>query len=432
MTSRTGLASTLLLYFRPRPVAAFLLGIASGFPLTLLLATMTYWLSKVGVDKKTIGFAVGLTTPYTLKFLWAPLIDRWRLPLLSGLIGHRRSWLVLVGVLLAISVIMLGRSDPVNDLGTFALWAVATAFLSATQDIIIDAYRIEILPDEQLAYGTAMNQFGYRVGSALIAGALVVWLASPEGASLGWSGAYGLSTLCILAGWAAALWCGETHKERPVEPWAFAPWLSTTVIGPFREFFSRRGALMILLFIVIYKLGDAMGQIMLSPMIVELGFTDTEYIAANKAVGFWALIAGTAVGPMFLSWAGMGRGLFWAGVMMMVSNLGFAALAQVGHEPWALGMAVGIENFTSGLGLTVFATYLSGLTNAAYTATQYALLSSLAAVGRTFLSTPSGYLAEGFGWAGFYIFTTVAAVPGLLILWLIWRKGIVSAAIRTQ
>lgn len=426
------MASTLLLYFRPRPVAAFLLGIASGFPLTLLLATMTYWLSKVGVDKKTIGFAVGLTTPYTLKFLWAPLIDRWRLPVLSGLIGHRRSWLVLVGVLLAISVIMLGRSDPVNDLGTFALWAVATAFLSATQDIIIDAYRIEILPDEQLAYGTAMNQFGYRVGSALIAGALVVWLASPEGASLGWSGAYGLSTLCILAGWAAALWCGETHKERPIERWAFAPWLSTTVIGPFREFFSRRGALMILLFIVIYKLGDAMGQIMLSPMIVELGFTDTEYIAANKAVGFWALIAGTAVGPMFLSWAGMGRGLFWAGVMMMVSNLGFAALAQVGHEPWALGMAVGIENFTSGLGLTVFATYLSGLTNAAYTATQYALLSSLAAVGRTFLSTPSGYLAEGFGWAGFYIFTTVAAVPGLLILWLIWRKGIVSAAIRTQ
>lgn len=432
MTSVGKAGSNLLLYFQPRPIAAFLLGIASGFPLTLLLATMTYWLSKVGVDKKTIGFAVGLTTPYTLKFLWAPLIDRWRLPILSGLIGHRRSWLVLTGVLLAIAVIMLGRSDPVNDLGGFALWAVATAFLSATQDIVIDAYRIEILPDEQLAYGTAMNQFGYRVGSALIGGALVVWLASPEGASLGWAGAYGLSTLCILAGWAAALWCGETRKERPLENWSFARWMSTAVAGPFREFFSRRGALLILLFIMIYKIGDAMGQIMLSPMIVELGFTDTEYIAANKAVGFWALIAGTAVGPMFLSWAGMGRGLFWSGVLMMASNLGFTALALLGHQPWALGVAVGIENFTSGLGLTVFATYLSGLTNASFTATQYALLSSLAAVGRTFLSTPSGYLAEGFGWPGFYLFTTLAALPGLLLLWLIWRSGIVSAAIRAQ
>lgn len=432
MTSDGKAGSNLLLYFQPRPLAAFLLGIASGFPLTLLLATMTYWLSKVGVDKKTIGFAVGLTTPYTLKFLWAPLIDRWRLPVLSRMIGHRRSWLVLVGLLLAIAVIMLGRSDPAHDLGTFALWAVATAFLSATQDIVIDAYRIEILPDEQLAYGTAMNQFGYRVGSALIGGALVVWLASPEGAALGWSGAYGLSTLCILAGWAAALWCGETHKERPAQDWSFTRWLSTTVAGPFREFFSRRGALPILLFIVIYKIGDAMGQIMLSPMIVELGFTDTEYIAANKAVGFWALIAGTAVGPMVLGRLGMGRALFWSGVMMMLSNLGFTALALLGHQPWALGAAVGIENFTSGLGLTVFATYLSGLTNAAFTATQYALLSSLAAVGRTFLSTPSGFLAEGLGWPAFYLFTTVAALPGLLLLWLIWRSGVVSAAIRTQ
>ena len=427
----TGL-SALRYYLRPRPIAALALGIASGFPLTLLLATMTYWLSKVGVDKKTIGFAIGLTTPYTLKFLWAPFIDRVDIPMLSRAIGRRRSWLVLVGTFLAGAVVMLGRSDPVSGLAMFAFWALIVAFLSATQDIVIDAYRIEILSDAELAYGTAMNQFGYRIGSGLISGALAVWLASPEGANLGWAAAYGLTALCVLFAWAAAAYCGEPARAAPpVGDFAFAAWLSQTVVGPFRDFLTRDGALMILLFILVYKIGDAMGQIMLAPMIVELGFSDTDYIAANKLVGFWALIAGSALGPLVETRLGMGKALLWTGLLMMVSNLTFAVLAVLGNLPWALAVAVGVENFTSGLGLTIFATYLSGLCSLQFTATQYALLSSVAAVGRTFLSTPSGFLAEGLGWPAFYVMTSLVALPGLVLLWLIWRRGVVGEAVRS-
>lgn len=417
------------LYFRPRPLAAFLLGISSGFPLTLLLATMTYWLSKVGIDKKTIGFAVGLTTPYTLKFLWSPLIDRIRLPVLTGLFGQRRAWLFFIQALLLVAVVQLGASDPVHEMGRFATWAIIVAFLSATQDIVIDAYRIEILPPEQLAHGTAMNQFGYRTGN-LLAGAGTVWLATQHG----WATAYGLTSLLVLCGMVAAFWAGSTpHTGDSVSTNDGTPlsarlgrWLNTTLVGPFVEFFKRNGAvgaLLILSFVLIYKLGDAMGQIMLNPMIVELGFTDEQYIAANKLVGFWALIAGTAAAAPFLSLVGMGRALVITGVLMMITNLGFAWLAMVGNDPFALGLVIGLENFSSGLGLTVFVTYLSSLANLSYTATQFALLSSLAAVGRTWLSAPSGYLAEAMGWAGFYVATTVIALPGLVLLWLIWRRG---------
>jgi PAT family beta-lactamase induction signal transducer AmpG len=417
-------------YFRPRPVASLLLGMSSGFPLTLLVATMTYWLAKVGIDKETIGFAIGLTTPYTLKFLWAPLIDRLSLPVLTRMFGQRRAWLFLVQALLFCSIWMLGASDPANGLAIFAFWAIATAFLSATQDIVIDAYRIEILPDAELPHGTAMNQFGYRFGN-LLAGAGTVWLASTEGAGFGWAAAYGLTAFLVLPGAIAALWSGPgLHREHAAKPGHPGRWLRETVFEPFRQFFTRRGALLILLFVLIYKLGDAMGQAMLNPMIVDLGFSDTEYIAVNKLVGFWALIVGSALGAPFIAWLGMGRALFVSGLLMMASNLAFAALASTGHSAAMLGWAVGIENLTSGIGLTVFVTYLSGLSNLAYTATQFALLSSFAAVGRTWLSAPSGYAAEALGWTGFYVLTTIVALPGLLLLWIMWRRGFVIETVR--
>lgn len=430
---RRGFVEALAPYFRSRPFASFLLGISSGFPLTLLLATMTYWLAKVGIDKSTIGFAIGLTTPYTLKFLWAPLIDKLRLPVLGRLFGQRRSWLFLVQGLLFFSLWQLGGSNPTNDnLAPFALWAIVVAFLSATQDIIIDAYRIEILPDDELPHGTAMNQFGYRFGN-LLAGAGTIWLASTEGMDFGWTVAYGLTGFLVLPAALAALWIGPgryiahaaVRQGRGVREW-----LKDTVLNPFKEFFSRRGAMLILLFVLIYKVGDAMGQVMLGPMIVELGFSDTAYIAANKFVGFWALIAGSAVGAPFIAWLGMGRALFVSGVLMMISNVTFAILAAVGADTTMLGTAVGIENFTSGIGLTVFVTYLSGLSNLAYTATQYALLSSFASVGRTFLAAPSGFAAEELGWVGFYLLTTVVALPGLVLLWIMWVKGFVVETTR--
>jgi PAT family beta-lactamase induction signal transducer AmpG len=430
--TRGGFVATMAPYFRPRPIAALLLGISSGFPLALLLGTMTFWLAKVGIDKKTIGFAIGLTTPYTLKFLWAPLVDRLKLPVLTGLFGQRRAWLFFIQALLFGSVWMLGASQPELHLGVFAFWAIATAFLGATQDIIIDAYRIEILPEDELAHGTANNQFGYRLG-AFAAGVGTIAIASPEGLGLGWARAYGLTGFCILPGLLAALWAGRGLHDRVLSAegrQSIGQWLQSTLIGPFREFLMRRGAVLILLFVLVYKLGDAMGQSMLNPMIVELGFSDTEFIAINKVIGFWGLIVGTALSAPLLAWLGMGRALFVSGVLMMVSNLTFAILASQGHSTLWLTIAVATEQVTSGLGLTIFVTYLSGLSSLAYTATQFALLSSLAGVGRTWLSSPAGIFAEQLGWVGFWIMTTIVALPGMVLLWFLWRKGFVVESVR--
>ncbi|UZK66896.1 AmpG family muropeptide MFS transporter [Sphingomonas sp. M1-B02] len=430
--TRGGFGATMAPYLKPRPLAALLLGISSGFPLALLLGTMTFWLAKVGIDKKTIGFAIGLTTPYTLKFLWAPLIDRVKLPVLTGLFGQRRAWLFLVQALLFCSVWMLGASQPELHLGLFAFWAIVTAFLGATQDIVIDAYRIEILSEDELAHGTANNQFGYRLG-AFAAGVGTIAIASSEGLGLGWAMAYGLTGFCVLPGMLAALWAGPGLHDRVLqdEPrQSPGQWLQKTLVGPFREFLQRRGALLILLFVLVYKLGDAMGQAMLNPMIVELGFSDTEFIAINKVVGFWGLIVGVALSAPLLAWLGMGRALFVSGVLMMVSNLTFAVLASQGHSNLWLTIAVATEQVTSGMGLSIFVTYLSGLSSLAYTATQFALLSSLAGVGRTWLSSPAGILAEELGWVGFWVMTAIVALPGMILLWILWRKGFVVESVR--
>jgi PAT family beta-lactamase induction signal transducer AmpG len=429
---KRGFVETMGPYIRPRPIAALLLGISSGFPLALLLGTMTFWLTKVGIEKKTIGFAVGLTTPYTLKFLWAPFIDRVKLPVLTGLVGQRRAWLFFIQALLVGSVWMLGASDPAHHIGAFALWAIVTAFLGATQDIVIDAYRIEILSDEELPHGTANNQFGYRLG-AVIAGVGTIAMASSEGLGLGWPRAYGLTALCVIPGALAAIWAGRGLHDRvlaSLPSQSVAEWLQSTIIGPFSEFLRRRGAFLILLFVLVYKLGDAMGQIMLNPMIVELGFSDTEFIIINKGIGFWGLIVGTAIAAPFMAWLGMGRALFASGLLMMFSNLMFAILAWQGHSNLWLTIAVTTEQVTSGLGLTVFVTYLSGLSNLAYTATQFALLSSFAAVGRTWLSSPAGIAAEQLGWPGFWVMTMVVAMPGMILLWLLWRRGFVVETVR--
>ena len=420
-------------YRRKMPFVAFLLGISSGFPLTLLLGTMTFWLSKVGIEKSTIGFAIGLTTPYTLKFLWAPLVDKTPIPFLSNWLGQRRAWLFVVQGALVLALWQLGTSNPTNgNIGAFAVWAIVVAFLSATQDIVIDAYRIEILSDEEMAHGTAMNQFGYRTGN-LLAGAGTIYLASTEGYDIGWAMAYGVTSFLVLPAIIGALWAGAGRFDPSSARAAgqnFFNWLTETVVNPFREFLGRKGAALILLFVLIYKVGDAMGQGMLNPMIVELGFSDTEFITINKFVGFGALIVGSALGGPFIAWLGMGRALLISGLLMMLSNFLFVLLAIVGHSPLMLAIAVGTENLTSGIGLTVFVTYLSGLSNLAYTATQFALLSSFAAVGRTWLATPSGYLAENLGWVGFWLFTVAIAAPGMLLLWLLWRKGFVVESVR--
>ncbi|WP_397578523.1 AmpG family muropeptide MFS transporter [Sphingorhabdus sp.] len=419
-------------YLRKAPLVAFLLGISSGFPLTLLIATMTFWLARVGIDTATIGFAVALGIPYTLKFLWAPLVDKLPLPFLTKTFGQRRGWLFLVQGLLFVSVWQLGASNPQQgNMGVFALWALITAFLSATQDIVIDAYRIEILDEEEFAHGTATNQFGYRTGN-LIAGAGTIYFASNEGLGLGWATAYGLTAFCIIPAIIGAFIIGPgKFVDRYAEAAGMKPreWLREMVVNPFREFLTRHGAFIILGFVLVYKVGDAMGQTMLGPMIVDLGFSDTDYITANKIWGYAALIVGSAIGAPFILWLGMGRALLISGLLMMFSNVMFMILAATGNNYWMMVAAICTENLTSGIGLTVFATYLSGLSSIAYTATQFALLSSFAGVGRTFMAGPAGIVAENVGWVGFWGFTVVAAIPGMVLLWLLWSKGYVVQSI---
>ncbi|MBK6706458.1 MAG: MFS transporter [Sphingomonadales bacterium] len=420
-------------YIRKAPLVAFLLGISSGFPLTLLVATMTFWLAKVGIDTATIGFAVALGIPYTIKFLWAPLVDKLHLPVLTKMFGQRRSWLFFIQALLFVSVWQLGASNPQpGQLGTFAVWALITAFLSATQDIVIDAYRIEILDEEEFAHGTATNQFGYRTGN-LIAGAGTIYFASAEGLGLGWATAYGLTAVCSLPASIGAIWMGPgrfVDRFAHVSGMKAGQWLTEAVVNPFREFLTRHGAFIILGFVLVYKVGDAMGQAMLSPMIVDLGFADLDYISANKLWGFGALIVGSALGAPFILWLGMGRALLISGLLMMFSNTMFMILAVTGNNYWMLVAAIVTENMTSGIGLTVFTTYLSGLSSIAYTATQFALLSSFAGVGRTFMAGPAGIIAEKVGWVGFWGFTVVAAIPGMILLWILWSKGYVVQNIR--
>ena len=420
-------------YLRKNPAITFLLGISSGFPLTLLIATMTFWLARVGIDTATIGFMVALGIPYTLKFLWAPLVDKLPLPFLTKTFGQRRGWLFFVQALLFFSIWQLGASNPQQgSMGLFAVWALITAFLSATQDIVIDAYRIEILEEDEFAHGTATNQFGYRTGN-LIAGAGTIYFASQEGLGLGWATAYGLTAFAIIPAIIGALWAGPgkfVDRYSHVAGMKPGQWLTEAVVNPFREFLTRHGAFIILGFVLVYKVGDAMGQAMLSPMIVDLGFSDTDYITANKLWGFGALIVGSALGAPFILWLGMGRALLISGLMMMFSNVMFMILAASGDNYWMMVAAICTENLTSGIGLTVFTTYLSGLSSIAYTATQFALLSSFAGVGRTFMAGPAGIVAEEIGWVGFWGFTVVAAIPGMILLWVLWSKGYVVQGIR--
>ena len=420
-------------YLRPRPLGAFLLGISSGFPLTLLIWTMSYWLSKVGVDKKTIGFAFALGTPYTLKFLWAPLIDGISIPVLGRLLGQRRAWLWAVQLLLVVAVVRLGASDPVHHIGRFALWGAITAFLSATQDIVIDAYRIETLPDDELAQGTATNQVGYRTGD-LLAGAGTIYLASSEGAGLGWAVAYALTASLVLPGAIASLWLGPGRHTaaRGARIRAAANFLSRNVVAPFADFLKRPGAWLILLFVMTYKLGDAMGQNMLAPMLVHNGFSDTEYIAINKLVRFWCLVAGSLVAGALIVRFGMSRLLLGAGIVMIFANLLFALVANAGHSVPLLTFAVATENLFGAISLTVFATYLSGLSNTAFTATQYALLSSVAAFARTYATTPSGIVADRLGFTNFYVFCACLGIPGLVFLSFMRRAGFVVETVRQE
>ena len=398
------------LYTRRRVAPLLVLGFASGLPLALTGGTLQAWATVEKVSLQEIGFLTLVGTAYTLKFLWAPMIDRYAPPLL----GRRRGWMLLTQILLALGLMLMGTMSPGESLLPIAMLAVMLAFLSATQDIAFDAYRTDVLHKDERGAGAALSVLGYRL-AMLVSGGLALILADQW---LGWGQTYalmgGLMLLASLATW----WAPE--PEVPVR----APdTLVHAITYPFKEFFSRQGAITVLLLIVLYKLGDAFaGALSTTFLIRGAGFSPTEVGTVNKVLGLAATIAGALAGGTLMARMGLFRSLMVFGVLQGVSNLGFWLIAVGPHSIWLMALGVGLENLCGGMGTAAFVALLMGLCNQQFSATQFALLSALSAVGRTYLAGPlTPPLVESLGWPVFFILTVAIAVPGLLLLW--WRRA---------
>jgi PAT family beta-lactamase induction signal transducer AmpG len=419
----SGWLSALAIYREPRLIAVLLMGFASGLPLALTFGTLSFWLSEVGISRTSIGLFALVGISYSLKFLWSPAIDRLPIPILTARLGRRRGWTLAIQPALALAILALGLTDPKSDPGATALAAVIVAFLSASQDIVIDAYRIELLRPEEQGAGAAATQWGYRFGM-LVASAGALYAASFGG----WSFAYGLMAGLMLVGMAAVWFTPEPGGIRLLEPLPggsalarVVAWLKRAVVAPFADMLGRRGALAILCFVILYKFGDALAGTMSNPLYVSLGFTKVEVANIGKAYGFVANLAGLAAGGVVVLRLGILPALLICGVLQMLSNLMYVLQAWAGHDLPILALTIGIENLTGGMGSAAFVAYLSGLCNLAFTATQYALLTSLAAVGRTTLSASGGALADALGWSPFFALATAACLPGLVLLAWIMR-----------
>lgn len=404
------------IYFQPKFLVILALGFSGGVPLALSASTLFVWMRETGVDLTTIGIFAALGTPYTLKFLWSPLVDQLHLPILTKLFGRRRSWLIFSQALLIAAIIGLGFSAPdINPLIT-AMMALLVAFFSATQDIVIDAFRIEKLERDEQAAGAASYVYGYRIGM-LASGAGALYIAT----FYSWSVTYIAMAGLILVGTVATLLSKEpeastvAEKDRPKNAFAL---IERAVISPFADFVKRKGWIAILLFITLFKFGDALVGTMTNPFLIDLDFTKIEIANISKLFGFWATMGGLGLGGLILAKVSLFRALLISFVVQIGSTTMFVIQAHVGHNLELLAGTIAAENLASGMGTAVFIAYLSVLCNVKYTATQYALFSSLFAISRTLLSTGSGALAEQFGWAFFFILTMVAAIPGLILLFM--------------
>jgi PAT family beta-lactamase induction signal transducer AmpG len=430
MPTRPGLAAAIAPFLARGPLGALLLGLASGFPFAMIASTLTTRLAEEGIDKRTVtAFALTFLL-YNLKFLWAPLVDRLRIPLLSAAIGQRRSWLVLVAALVMAAVVWLGAADPVASLGTVVAAALTVAFLGATFDIVIDAYRIESLTPEQLGAGSGMSQYGWRLGSAG-AGALALVVAERAG----WPAAYAAAALFALPAVAAAILLGEPAAREAAlakepAPRSLGERFATTFVAPIADFVGRPAGVLILVFILVHKLGDTLANLSLRLLLNDLGFSKDEVAAWDVGFGLVATLLGIFVGGLLYTRIGMMRAVLVSLLLMAVSNLSFAGLAFVGHSNLVMASAVGFENFASGIGGVAVVAWLSWLCNLRFTATQYALLSALASILGRFLSgTTAGALIDVLGFVNFYLLTTVLALPGvLLFLLLLRREGVAPPA----
>lgn len=405
----------LSVYRDPRQLAILLLGFSSGLPLLLVYSTLSARLAQAGVKRADIGLLLLAQLPYNFKWVWAPLFDRVRPPLP---LGQRRGWAITVQILLAGAIFALGAVDPVANLGLLALLAVAVAFLSASQDIVIDAFRIELLPPESQGAGAATVVAGYRV-AMLVAGAGALEIAD----NAGWFWAYGSMAILLLVGLATFLAMREPAPP-PRHDISWRAEFEEAAIAPFRDFMRRPYWLAILIFIPLYKLGEAMAGGMAKPFYISLGFSLGEIARMSSLVAFVTTLAGGLIGGVVVARFGTLRALMICGIAQSFGNLAYVALNAAGHDPVMLAVSAASEDLTGGMAGTALVAFVSNLTRAPYTATQFALLSSLEALGRSLLSAPGGRLSQAVGWTPFFLITTIVTLPALALLhWLGKRRS---------
>ena len=384
-------------------------GFASGMPLYVLISLVPAWLRTEGVGLKEIGFIALIGLPYIWKFVWSPLLDRYSLSLFTYKPGLRRSWMLSTQVLLLVTIGALGFLDPLTQLWPIAWLCLGIAFLSATQDIVLDAYRRQILPDQELGLGNSIHVNAYRVGG-LIPGSLSLVLSD----FLPWETVFLITAAFVLAGIALTLSIKEpprTHQQPAT--------LQAAIVEPFNEFFSRQGvqqALLILAFMLLYKLGDSMATALATPFYLDMGFSKTEIGIVAKQAALWPMIIGGIAGGILMLKIGINRALWLFGFVQIISILGFAVLARVGGGLWLLGLVIGFEYLGVGLGTAAFVAFIARTTNPAFAATQFALFTALTAVPRTVASAATGIIVEGVGWENFFYMCTLIAIPGMLLL----------------
>ncbi len=405
--------STYIQVFKNRRIAVMvLLGFSSGLPISLTAATLQAWMTVAGAHLHTIGIFGLVGLPYILKFLWSPFMDRFVPPVL----GRRRGWIIITQLSLVTGIGTMAFGSPADAPWSFAALALLVAFTSASQDIVVDAYRADILHETERGAGVAVFVTGYRI-AMLVSGALAFILSD----LIGWRNTYLLMAALMSVGIGAAFFGPE--PERSVVP---PRNMQEAIWGPLKDFFSRRAAFMILLLIVLYKLADAYAGAMTTPFLIRgLGFSATDVGAVNKAFGLAALIVGATFGGTLMVKLGLFRSLLMFGILQAVSILSFVLLALAGKSYLFMIIAIALENFAAGMGTTAFLSLLMALCNQRFSATQYALLSSLASLGRIFIAPTSGYVAESTGWPVFFFISALAGIPGLLLLWRL--RAVISA-----
>ena len=432
---RSRFADTLAVYLKPRVLIVLFLGFSAGLPLALSGSTLLVWMREAGVDLGTIGLFALVGTPYTVKFLWAPVIDALDVPVLSALLGRRRGWLILSQFLLIAAIVFLAFCNPATSPWLVAFGALLVATASATQDIVIDAFRIESLPESEQAAGMASYVAAYRIGMlASTAGALFL-VSGFEGLGFAkdaaWTAGYLAMAALVVIGIATVLVATEPEKsaaavaehgaharENPLSRVMLAAY------GAFSEFLTRDMAFIVLAFVVLYKFCDAFAGAMTAPFVIDLGFSRNDYAAIVKGVGLAATLIGGFAGGALARAYPLVTALWIGAFLQMGSNFIFSWQALVGVNLWALTVTIIVENFTGAIGTVIFVAYMSALCQSPlHTATQYALLTALAAVGRTYLSAGAGYVAQDTGWPMFFVISAATALPSLALLIWLQRRG---------